>query len=326
MKNIVIIGGGTGTSTLLAGLKKYPAKLSVIVSTADDGGSNARIREDFGIIPPSDMRQCFVALSEASADLGNLFSYRFSRGELNGHTAGNLIFAAFSEMYASPDEAIRAVSKILEIKGQVIPVTLKPTVLSAVLAGGKKLIGEHNIDMPRRSKKQELRIKGLQLKPSGPANPKALQALKNADVIIFGPGDLHTSTIPNLLVKGVAAAINQSRAKKILVTNIMTKHGQTDGFEAGDFVKVLERYLKGKIDLVLVNKKKPAPAQLRDYKKHKAEFIEPAAGSFSRFGPKIIFADLLSPEVFITKPGDKLKRSFLRHDAGKLSKLIWRML
>jgi len=326
MKNIVIIGGGTGTSTLLEGLKKYPAKLSVIVSTADDGGSNARIRKDFNIIPPSDIRQCLLALSSASTDLKNLFSFRFARGELRGHTAGNIVFAAFYEIYGNIERALLATAELLKVQGDVIPVTTKATVLSAIYENSRKVVGEHNIDeVPVKDK--AFRIKDVSLKPSGPANPRALLALKSADVIIFGPGDIYTSTIPNLLVKGIAQAINKSSAKKIVISNIMTKHGQSNGFKASDFVKAVSRYLgNSKIDIALINAKKPGALQLLTYKKHKSSFVEPNKQEIERLGTKVIAANLLSNGTFAKSKADILQRSFLRHDANKTAKIIWELI
>jgi len=184
--------------------------------------------------------------------------------------------------------------------------------------------GEHNIDEP--SGKFKFKIKNLNLRPSMKANPQALKKIKNADVIIFGPGDLFTSTLPNLLVKGIPEAINKSRAKKILITNIMTKFGQSDGYKPADFVKVLERYLKGRIDLALVNKRRPGKKVLQVYAKQKSKFIEPDVKELAKTPVETIAADLLSEQIFKKKSGDKLTRSLLRHDSKKLSKLIWELV
>jgi uncharacterized cofD-like protein len=328
MKNIVIIGGGTGTFTLLSGLRKYPSNNTVIVSSADDGGSTGVLRKELGVMPPGDIRQCLVGLSYTQKEMRDLFNFRFNAGSLAGHTAGNIILAALEKITGNTETAIEIASKMLNVRGQVLPVSLKPTILSAVLQNGKKLIGEHFIDDPfsaKATKGRQSPIKSLKLS-AAKANPKALAALKNADVIIFGPGDLFTSVVPSLLVNGVAQTINKSKAKKVLVTNIMTKFGQTDGFKASDFLRVLEKYLKGKIDIVIANNKKPAAEFLKKYRAQKAEFVEADAQTLKKLKVKVVAKDLLSGSVFQASAGDKLKRSFLRHDCDKLAKLIWKLL
>lgn len=322
MKNIVIIGGGTGTFTLLNGLRKYPSNNTVIVSSADDGGSTGILRKDLRVMPPGDIRQCLVGLSYTEPQMRELFNYRFQSGRLKGHAVGNIIIAALEKITGNIDEAINLSAKMLNVRGQVVPVTLKPTRLSAVLQSGETIIGEHNIDEPKGNLKLE--IKNLKLVPSGPVNPKALRAIKDADVIVFGPGDLFTSILPNLLVTGAAAAINKSRAKKVLVTNIMTRFGQTDGFKVSDFVKVLERYLTGKMDAVLANNKAPSGELLKKYAKEKAVFVKPDLKNSKSL--TVIAEDLISKDVIKKSSADSLKRSFLRHDSDKVAKLIWELL
>jgi uncharacterized cofD-like protein len=337
MKNIVIIGGGTGTFTLLAGLRKYPSNNTVIVSTADDGGSTGILRKELGVMPPGDIRQCLVGLSYTQPEMRELFNFRFREGSLSGHSAGNIILAAL-EKIAGVEGAINLAGKMLNVRGQVLPVTLTPTILSAVLQNGKKIVGEHLID-DQDPKGKSSPIKSLRLSPAR-ANPKAIKALEQADAIVFGPGDLFTSILPNILVKGIAAEINKSKAKKILVTNIMTKFGQTDGFKAGDFVKVLRGYLgapsrpgktkgraeAGKIDIAIINNKKPQSPMLAAYKKEKAVMVEPDTKAFNKTGVQVELADLVSGDNFKKHSGDKLKRSFLRHDSDKLAKIIWGLI
>lgn len=347
MKNIVIIGGGTGTFTLLSGLRKFPTNNSVIVSTADDGGSTGRLRQELGVIPPGDIRQCLVGLSYTDGVLQNLFSYRFNNGSLKGHTAGNIIIAALEKITGNVEQAIITAAKLLNVRGQVVPVTLHSTKLSATLANGKKIVGEHNIDevhpsstLPikgRENKKNNssplvgearwganLRIKSINLRPAGPANPRALKLIAEADVIVFGPGDLYTSTIPNLLVRGVADAIKKSKAQKVLITNLMTKHGQTDKFKASDFVKHLEKYLgKKQINAVITNTKKPAAKWIARHKKEHSEFVEPDVSALKQMKVDVKAADLLSSNTFQKNSGDILKRSYLRHDPERLAKIIW---
>lgn len=324
MKNIVIIGGGTGTFTLLSGLREFPTNNSVIVASSDDGGSTGRLRQDLNVFPPGDLRQCLLGLSYTEKLMQELFAYRFEKGELKGHTVGNIILAALSKIAGGIEPAIKMVAKMLNVRGEVVPVTLFPTQLSAVLQDGEKIVGEHNIDEPRVRIRSM--IKHLTLKPSAPANPRALTALKKADVIVFGPGDLFTSILPNLLVKGIVKAIDESYAKKVLVVNLMTKPGQTEGFKAEDFVKILNQYLgKKKIETVIVNTKKPGKGQLNRYQKAGAKFVEPEINKLKKSQVDVISADLLSENVFIKASSDMLERSFLRHDPKKLAKLIYNL-
>jgi uncharacterized cofD-like protein len=323
MRNIVIIGGGTGTSTLLQGLKKYPVDLSVIVSTADDGGSTGILRKELGVIPPGDIRQCLLALSDAPKEVKELFNFRFSSGNLKGHNAGNIILAAL-EKISGIEEGVSLASKMLNVRGQVLPVSLTPTTLSAILQNGKKIVGEHFID-DRKPMGKASPIKSLQLTVAK-ANPRALKALLHANAIVFGPGDLYTSVLPSLLVSGINGAINRSKAKKLLVTNIMTKFGQTDGFKASDFATEIEAYLKGKIDYVLANNKKPSQEILRKYVKEKAEFVETDINALAKTKAETIALNLLSGSIIKKIAGDSLKRSWLRHDSEKLAKIIWELI
>ncbi len=324
MKNIVIIGGGTGTFTLLSGLRKFPTNNSVIVSSSDDGGSTGRLRKDLGVFPPGDLRQCLIGLSYTEEHLKELFNYRFNKGELNGHTAGNIILATLEKITGSVDEALLLASKILNVRGRVVPVTLKPTLLTAILQNGKKIIGEHKIDQPRRIQNSKFKIQDLQLKPNGPANPQAVEVLKHADVIVLGPGDLYTSILPNLLVKGVREAIDASKAKKVLVVNLMTRPGQTDGFAPSDFVSELNKYLGNKkLDSVVINSKKPSVDAIKKYKKTGAEPVTSEANALSKI--EVIKSDLVFHQTFKKTKGDSLERSILRHDADKLAKIIYEL-
>ncbi|MBI2483950.1 YvcK family protein [Candidatus Uhrbacteria bacterium] len=207
MKNIVIIGGGTGTLTLLTGLRAFPTNNSVIVSTADDGGSTGILRRELGVMPPGDLRQCLLGLSYTDPVLRRLFAYRFDRGSLNGHTVGNIMLAALELVSGNSETALRECSKLLNVRGAVVPITKKPTLLSAMLENGRRIVGEHFIDEPKHN--GTAKIRSISLSPSGPANPRALRLIKEADAIVFGPGDLFTSTLPNIIVDGVARAIRR---------------------------------------------------------------------------------------------------------------------
>lgn len=325
MKNIVIIGGGTGTLTLLKGLRSFPTNNSVIVSTADDGGSTGTLRTELGVMPPGDVRQCLLGLSYADPTFQQLFAYRFDRGSLKGHTIGNIMLAGLELITESSEKALREAARLLNVRGSVVSVTKKPTTLTAVLENGRRIVGEHLIDEPRHD--GTLRISSLSLSPSGPANPNALRLIKEADAIVFGPGDLFTSTLPNIIVDGVASAIRASRAKKILVTNIMTKYGQTYGFAVSDFLSALEQYLGAKqgervLDTVIVNTKAPSAGILARYKKEKAMPLELDRLELKKRGVVVVTADLLSRTAVKKDKGDGLKRSIARHDSLKTARAI----
>ncbi len=311
MKKIVVIGGGTGVFTVLTGLKNYPFHLSAIITTADDGGSSGVLREEFGILPPGDIRRALVALSSDSPILANLFNYRFENGTgLKGHSFGNLFLTALERITGDFNQAIKEAAKILGIKGKVIPVTLDYTRLFARLENDLLVVGESNIDVPKHD--GSLFIKQVFLNPEPKANKEAIKAIKEADVIIIGPGDLYTSIIPNFLVKGIKKVMKKSQAKKIYVCNIMTKYGETNKFTAEDFFVTLEKYLgKGIIDYFLVNIEKPKDYYLGKYKKEKAELVNYDRKLLSSWKkPKVIFTRLLR------------QGSLLRHNPKKLAKVI----
>ena len=311
MKKIVVIGGGTGVFTVLTGLKNYPFHLSAIVTTADDGGSSGILREEFGILPPGDIRRVLVALSSNSPVLANLFNYRFENGTgLKGHSFGNLFLIALEKITGDFNQAVKEASKILGIKGKVIPVSLDYTRLFARLENDFLVVGESNIDVPKHD--GSLFIEEVFLNPKPKANKEAIKAIKEADVIIAGPGDLYTSIIPNFLVKGIKEAIKKSRAKKVYICNTMTKYGETNKFTAEDFFATLEKYLgKGVIDYFLVNTEKPKNCYLGEYNKEKAELVKYDKKILSSWKkPKVIFARLLR------------QGPLLRHDSKKLAKVI----
>ena len=329
MKNIVIIGGGTGTFTLLAGLRKFPTNNSVIVSSADDGGSTGVLRRDLGVMPVGDIRQCLVGLSYTNDAIRDLFSYRFTHGTLAGHTVGNIILAGLEKTAGDIEKAIALAGTLLNVRGAVLPVTLTPTILSATYRDGRTVRGEHHIDEPRTRRTSP--IVSLKLTPTVPANPAALAALEKADAMVFGPGDLFTSVLPNLLVKGVAERIRASSAKKIVITNIMTKPGQTDGFSASDFIRVIAAYLSIKTapcipDIALINTKKPPASRLAQYKKQGAAPVTPDSTAIRALGVAVIAADMLSRHAYRPPAGDHLARSALRHDSDKTAKIIWKLI
>ena len=318
-KNIVVIGGGTGTFTVLSGLKKYPHNLTAIVSMADDGGSTGRLRDELGVLPPGDIRQCLVALSEADLILRDLFNYRFENGCLEGHSFGNLFISAFEKITGDLDKALEEVGNVLKIKGKVLPVTLDNVRLKAELENNKKVEGEREINKSWLISK--LGIKKLFLNPSAKANPKAVKAILEADVIVVGPGNIYCSIVPNFLVKGIPEAIRKSKALKIYNCNLMTKHGHTDGFKVSDFVNKVEEYLGNKVfDYSVYNTKKPSVAFLRKYS-HEGDWVDPDNGVLQ--DKRFVKAELVSSKLYRQSPADTLlKRTLIRHDPDKLAKTI----
>lgn len=319
-KNIVIIGGGTGTFVVLSALKKYPLKLSAIVSMADSGGSTGRLRDELGVLPPGDVRQCLVALSQTPL-LRDLFNYRFKSGSFSGHNFGNLFLAALEKLTGSFLQAVLEASKILNIKGEVIPVTTDKVNLCAKLENDKIIFGESNIDRAFGFY-GNLKIKKAYLKPKGEITPEARAAILKANAIILGPGDLYTSLIPNLLVFGVKETIRKSKAKKIYICNLMTKFGQTNGFSVFDHVLTLEEYLgKNVLNFVFYNIKKPSPLILKKYKRKKEFFVEPDQENFPK-NITFLGKDLLNKKIVQKVKGDYLRRSLIRHDPEKLAKAL----
>jgi uncharacterized cofD-like protein len=256
-KRIVVIGGGTGNHTTLSGLKKKDCDMTAVVSMSDDGGSSGRLRDELGQLPPGDIRQCLVALAAddgVSAQLRKLFNYRFTAGGgLNGHSFGNLFLSALTEITGDAASAIIKASRMLRIKGRVLPVTLTKCVLKARLTDSTEISGESNIDL--RKEKLDIPIDYVFLEPKAYPYAPVLEAIANADAIIIGPGDIYTSVLPNLLVEDVAETILRSKAIKIFVCNLMTKPGESDGFKASDFLRTVSDYLcsAGSIDYCLVN-------------------------------------------------------------------------
>ncbi|TSC56682.1 MAG: putative gluconeoproteinis factor [Parcubacteria group bacterium Greene0714_21] len=317
-KNIVVIGGGTGTYTVLTGLKQYPVNLTAIVSMADGGGSTKILREEFGILPPGSVRPALIALSNASQTLAELFNFRFNKGSFNGHNFGNLFITALTEQFGSFEKALEEAGKILRIQGQVIPSTLENVRLIAELENGKIVRGETNIDVPKHD--GNLRIQKIWLEPEAKggtilyppkANPKASSAIKAADLIVIGPGDLFSSIIPNFLAEGMSKALQQAHGKKAYVCNIMTKFGETTGFSAKDFLDTIEKYLgENSIDYILANKTKPSKERVKKYEKEKAEFVEGSLKEFAGRKVKVVRGDFLR------------KKGFIRHDANKLAKAL----
>lgn len=325
-KRVVVIGGGTGTYTVLLGLKKYPKlDLSVIVSMMDSGGSNRVIRDEFGLLPTSDIRQCILALSSDDSDetLRKLFNYRFNAGVgIAGMTFGNLFMAALSDIYrGDQNKAIAETCEMFKVRGEIIPVTSDNSHLVATYDNNVQVLGEHFIDEPSK-KTIYHKITNLEVFPMAKANKKAVEAISGADMIILGPGDLYTSVLCNVVVGGVAKAVRESKAKKVFVINLMTRFGQTDGFTARDHLAEMEKYLGGEVfDYCVVNKKSSIPDKaIAWYRKNDAVPVKDDLNGDGKL--KIIRGNYASSKFYQKSKSDKLTRSLIRHDSKKLAKAL----
>jgi uncharacterized cofD-like protein len=304
---VVAIGGGTGLSVLLTGLKKYSDNIAAVVTVADDGGSSGRLREQYDVLPPGDIRNCLVALADAEPLMRDLFQFRFNEGsELAGHSFGNLFITAMSKLTGDFQKAIKESSKVLAIKGQVIPSTLSRVALMAKLRNGTKAVGQAKIAS------SQVPIERISLLPLNcQANEEAIRAIRKARAIILGPGSLFTSILPNLLVNDLQEAIINSRAIKIYICNVMTQFGETDNFKASDHVRVLIEHAHPKlIDYVIVNIAKVPTELLKRYKEEKAFPVEPDTQTIVQMGYKVIEDEVISTV------------NYVRHDSEKLAKII----
>jgi uncharacterized cofD-like protein len=319
MKRIVTIGGGTGRFTLLLGLKKHPVDISAIVAMSDNGGSTGRLRDELGVLPPGDIRQCLIALSGSAVTMRKLMSYRFEKGGLAGHNFGNILISTLEKITGSLEESLRIVGAILNIKGRVIPVTTDNVELVATLQNGKTIRGEDALDHYKLLSR--VGVKDMYLKPHARANARALKAIREADLLVVGPGDIYTSLIPNFLVDGIAEAFVKSKAKKVYVANLMNLKGHTDNFSVADYVDVLEEVIgkRGVFDAVVCNTRKPSPALLKKYKKEGT----PVVCDRERLeGRTVTHADVLASGVAQIAKGDKLRRVLIRHDSEKLAHVL----
>ena len=307
-KKIVVIGGGTGVFTALTGLKKYDVDLTAVVNMADDGGSSGILREEFGMLPPGDIRRAIIALSRADNKiLSELFSYRFHEGVgLTGHNFGNLMITALHRITGDFSSAIKEASKILQVEGNVIPVTLTNARLFAELENGSVIRGETNIDIPNHD--GHLKIKRVWLTPQAALNPEARKAIMEANLVVIGPGDLYTSIMPNILVTGMKEALVKSKAKKAYAVNVMTKFGETNGYVAADFIQMVSGVLGEKcLDYVVVNNARPSLRELKKYAEEKSTIVD-----WNNLPPK--------PTPIL---GNFLrKKGLIRHDPDLLAKTL----
>lgn len=316
-KRVCTIGGGTGNFVTLRGLKHYNLDISAIVSMADDGGSTGILRDELGVLPTGDVRQCAVALSNSSRLMRDLMNYRFENGGLTGHSFGNLFLSALEKVTGSFEKAIEEVGKILNIHGKVIPVTTTPVRLKMELNSGKVLEGEKEVYLSQEIDKG---YKSLTLVPNPVPNQRAIDEILNADVIIIGPGGLHTSLIANLLVEGIADAICKSRATKIYIVNLMNRKGQTTNYRVSDYLRKISEYMGEDVfDYILVNNQKP-PRELIEVYKNEGDLVEN-----DLLDSRVIEARLLG-EMVKKQNGDLIKRNLIRHDSKKLAEELMNII
>lgn len=315
---VVVIGGGSGLGVVLRGLKHLTDEITAIVTVADDGGSSGVLRADMGMLPPGDIRSCIVALSNREGIMEELMQYRFKEGKLKGQSLGNLIIAGLTDMKGSMEEALRHIHDIFAVTGRVLPVSNEDIVLYAKLANGLIVKGESKI--PQMVTKYHAPIQRVFIEPSyAKALPESLQAIRDADIIMIGPGSLYTSILPNLLIEDLQAAVANSRAKKVLAMNLMTQPGETQGMCAFDHIETLLNHTRlDLIDSVLINDGQVSDAVEERYQRDGATLLrlsETEERRLETMGIEVI------RDTFI-----EVKQGYIRHDAAKLSEMLLNLL
>ncbi|OGI76284.1 hypothetical protein A3C67_00180 [Candidatus Nomurabacteria bacterium RIFCSPHIGHO2_02_FULL_42_19] len=319
MKNIVTVGGGTGSYTILSGLKNLKdVSLTALVSMADDGGSTGVLRDELGVLPPGDVRQCLVALSEHSDIMRKLMNYRFENGGLGGHNFGNILLTALEKVTGDFAKGVEVASEIMKVRGKVVPITTSPAELSVLLSNGKVLDGENEI---QGAALQEYGLEKIFYKNNVTLNPHARDAILNANVIILGPGNYYCSVIPNLIVSGFKEAIKKSKAKIIFPVNLTNKMEHTENWKVSDYVRDIEKYLGKKVDFILVNSEKPSEEQRNYYE------LEEGKGVLvhdDMEDPRVVKSHLLSNVIFKPQYDEQMKatRGFIRHDSEKFTQCV----
>ena len=323
--NIVVIGGGTGSFTILSGLKRFSKNISALVSMADDGGSTGLLRDEFGVLPPGDVRQCLVALSESPDELRELFNYRFPyKTSLAGHSFGNLFLTALEMMSSDFARGIKIASDVLKIKGKVIPITLVKTKLHLASDGGE-VIGQHKIaNLPFMANEKP----DLWLVPKSIINPEAKLAIENADLVVIAPGDLYGSLLPALLVDGVPGALQKTSARVVYICNLVNKPHQTKDFGVNDYVRELGRFIGyDTINTVIYNQDKPDDILLKTYALEGEIPVNVDENLLDSLSYQAIGGDLLSHKAHYKNPNDNMiKRSLIRHDPEAVSKILIELL
>jgi len=314
-----VLGGGTGSFTVLSALRHYVDHITAVVNMVDDGGSTGVLRDELGVLPPGDVRQALVALSLDSGLMRDLMNYRFEAGSLGGHSVGNILLTAMEKITGSFDEAVQQSCRILAVKGDVVPVTTNDVRLCLTTADGEVLRGEHLIASTRHDPACPPR---LHLDPAGRINPRAAAAIADADLLVLGPGSLYSSLIGLALTDGIPEALAGTRARKVFVSNLMTKPGQTDGFEAHDFVDAVERYTGPVFDHLVFNTQHPGDEVVRRYAEGGEQVVgwDDQAMKGRHWTP--VGAELVSDDHEPQRRGDPLRRTLIRHDSDRLARLL----
>ena len=322
---IVVIGGGTGSFNVLSGLKNYTGSITALVNMVDDGGSTGLLRDELGVLPPGDVRQCLVALS-STPKVRDLFNYRFEEGSMKGHAFGNLFMAALEKMTGSFAEAVEVASEVLRIQGRVEPITLDNVSMTIKTKDGVVVKGQHSSDSVKFTQGER---PWLELEPEAYINPSAEQSILEADLIVIAPGNLYTSIAPTLLVHGVTRALNETKAKKVYISNLVTKPGQTDNFTVVDFADEIERFSGAKLDYVLYNNHQPSQELLDKYA-HDGEFIVSwdkqvlAKKHYRSKGQNFIASEMWDNKNQSSDPLAS-QRSLIRHDSDKIARELMRI-
>jgi uncharacterized cofD-like protein len=327
IKKVVTIGGGTGSFMLLSGLKNYPIKISAIVSMADDGGSTGILRDELGVLPPGDVRQCLVALSGATDIMRELMTYRFEKGGLKGHNFGNLFLSALEKIKGNFSAGVEEAAEILNIKGEVIPVTDEKVNLFMLLRNGKLLRGENEIS--HNFEIEKIGIEKNYLFPQARANEKAVRRILEADLVVIGPGNHYCSILPNFLVKGLSEALQKTKAKVVYNCNLVNKKGHTEKFTLDDYASMINRQIgKERIDFVTFNTKNPGKNLIKKYEKSEELLVEFDPDQTKKRSYRVVKADLLSNKKPIYSKADAIasQRSFIRHDSKKLARVLMAIL
>ena len=309
-ERVVAIGGGTGLSTMLKGLKLHTHNITAVVTVADDGGSSGVLRSDYGMLPPGDVRNCVSALAEVDMELGEILNFRFRDGAFAGHSLGNMILAAINETSPDFESAVKRFCRLAGVVGKVIPVTNENVVLNARLADGTVIRGESNIGIHRSA----MPIDTVFLDPRADAVDEVIKAIERAQIIVLGPGSLYTSIIPNLIVGGVSEAIHKSSAVKIYVCNIMEQEGETEGYSVGDHLRAIEKHSYSGIADVVIANNAPIPEELRI--KYSSQYAHPVEVDAQNITDR---AQLLLGNLTLIKDGQ------IRHNFSRLARVIMKI-
>lgn len=318
---VVVIGGGTGSFTILSGLKNYVRDITAIVNMSDDGGSTGSLRDELGVLPPGDVRQCLVALSESDQIMRDLFNYRFAEGSLQGHSFGNLFLTALEKTTGNFAQAVRTASKVLNITGRVVPVTLTNSKLILTQPDGSTIVGQYAVEgcSIDRSRPPQ-----LTLDPNPKLNPEAKTAIETADLVVIAPGNLYASLTPTLIVPGMGEVLASTKARIVYVTNLVTKPGQTDGFEIQDYAAEIERFIgEAVINFVIYNNHQPSQKLLDKYARAGEYAVGYNTETLAKQHYQTIAGDLVADSIpKLTAADQIIPRTLIRHHPDKTARLI----